>query len=146
MSQPLGHVNDRSRGDAGEEAFSLQQQPHRLGRLGVRDEKLAVELGHVEDRRHIAVLERAEPHHGISRQRLRSRHDDVGEGLAQPLSGAHQRASGAQARDEAVDAVERLGDLGARALVVGAWIGFVRVLERHEIARLALGQLERHAD
>ena len=48
--------------------------------------------------------------------------------------------------DEHVDAVERLDDLGAGALVVGARVGLVRVLEGHVVARLALGQLERDAD
>ena len=100
----------------------------------------------VEDRRHVAVGERAEPHHGIAGKRLGSGDDDVRERLAQPLARPHQRAARAEPCDEHVDAVERLGDLGSRALVVGARVGLVPVLERHEVARVALGQLERQAD
>ena len=40
---------------------------------------------------------------------------------------------------------ERLGDLGARALVVRAGVGLVRVLEGHEVARVALRQLAARA-
>ena len=98
--------------------------------LLVRDEHLAIELRDVEDRRHVAVVERAEAHHRVAGQRLGGGDDDVGERLAQPLAGAHQRAAGAEPGDEHVDAVERLGDLGARALVVRARVGLVRVLER----------------
>ena len=77
-------------------------------RLLVRDEHLPVELRDVEDRRHVAVLERAQAHHRIARQRLGGRDDDVRERLAQPRAGPHQRAAGAEPGDEDVDAVERL--------------------------------------
>ena len=62
------------------------------------------------------------------------------------VAGAHQRPARAEAGDEDVDAVERLGDLGAGALVVRARVRLVPVLERHEEARVALGELERVAD
>ena len=50
-----------------------------------------------------------------------------------------------EAGDEDVDPVERGGDLGARSLVVGARVGLVRVLERHEEGRVPLRHLEREA-
>ncbi len=58
---------------------------------------------------------------------------------------AHQRAARAETGDEGIDPRERVGDLGAGALVVRARVRLVRVLERHEVARLALGELERVA-
>src|SRR5438270_802787 len=63
--------------------------------------------------------------------------------MASRIAGAHERAARAEAGDEHVDAVERLGDLGARAFVVRARVGRVRVLERHEVPRVVLRQLQR---
>ena len=139
-------VRDRSRGDAGEQALVLEQVAHARDRLRVRDEHLPVELRHVEDRRHVAVLERAEAHHRIARQRLRRGDDDVRPALAQPRARAHQRAARAEPRDEHVDPVERRDDLGAGAFVVRARVRFVRVLERHEEGRVALDDLLREPD
>jgi hypothetical protein len=136
-------VHDRTRGDAGEHSFEVEESAHGGDGVRVRDEHLPVELRRVEDRRHVAVVERAQAHHRIARQRLRSGDDDVREALAQPLAGPHQRAAGAEPRDEDVDAVERLGDLRARALVVRTRIRLVAVLERHEPLRVALCHLER---
>ena len=63
-----------------------------------------------------------------------------------PVARAHQRAARAEPGDEHVDPVERLCDLGPGALVVGARVGRVRVLEGHEVLRIALRQLEREPD
>ncbi len=139
-------MDDRARRDAGEDPFLVEQQAQTRDRVVVGDEELAVDLRDVEDRRHVTVLERAEAHDGVARQRLGGRDDDVGEALAQPRARAHERAAGAEPGDEDVDAVERRRDLGARALVVGARVRLVRVLERHEVARFPLGELEREAD
>ena len=87
----------------GEDRLLVDQRAHAGERLLVRDEQLPVELRDVEDRRDVAVLERAEAHHGVARQRLGGGDDDVREGLANALAGAHQRAAGAEARDEHVD-------------------------------------------
>ena len=139
-------MKDGAARDSREDALTLEERVRARDRLVVRDEELPVELGDVEDRRDVAVIERAQAHHRVARQRLGRGDDDVGEALAQPRAGAHQRPAGAEAGDEDVDAVERSRDLGAGALVVGARIRLVRVLERHEIARLPLRELEREPD
>ena len=53
--------------------FAVEQHAHGGCGLGVRDEQLPVELVDVEDRRDVAVLERAEAHHGIARAAARPR-------------------------------------------------------------------------
>jgi len=136
-------VHDRAGRDAGEDAFLSQQRVHGTHRLLVRDQHLPVELRDVEDRGDVAVAERAETHHGVARQRLRCGDDDVGERLTQARARTHERAAGAETGDEHVDPVEREGDLRSRSLVVRAWVRLVRVLERHEVARLPFGELER---
>ena len=106
--EPAGDVQDGAARDAGEDALALEERVHARDRLLVRDEQLPVELRDVEDRRHVAVVERAQAHHRVARQRLGRGDDDVGEALAQPRAGAHQRPAGAEAGDEDVDAVERV--------------------------------------
>src|SRR2546421_604903 len=80
-------------------------------------------------RRPVAAPGGARAHPRVAGQWLGCRDDEVREALAQPLAGAHQRPAGAEAGDEDVDAVERLRDLGAGALVMGARVRLVRVLE-----------------
>ena len=75
-------VDDRAGRDAGEDPLAVEQRVHRGDRLGVRDEELPVELRDVEDRRHVAVLERAQAHHRVAGQRLGGGDDDVRERLA----------------------------------------------------------------
>ena len=84
LGDPPRDVDDRSRGDAGEDPLAVEQRVHRGDRLGVRDEQLPVELRDVEDRRHVAVVERAQAHHRIAGQRLGRGDDDVGKRLAHP--------------------------------------------------------------
>ena len=139
-------MEDGAARDSGEDALTLEEGVHACDRLLVGDEQLPVELRHVEDWRDVAVVERAEPHHRVAGQRLGSCDHDVREALAHPPAGAHQRAAGAEPGHEHVNAIERRGDLGAGALVVRARIRLVRILERHEETRLALGELEREAD
>jgi len=136
-------VHDRARRDPRKDALLVEQRADAGDRLSVRDEQFPVELGDVEDRGHVAVLERAEAHHRVARQRLGGGDHDVGKAFAEPLARAHQRAAGAEARDEHVDAVERLGDFGAGPFVVGARVRRVAVLERHVVARLLRRQLLR---
>ena len=50
--------------------LAVEQRPQADDGLGVRDQQLAVELGDVEDLRGVAVLERAQAHHGVALQRL----------------------------------------------------------------------------
>ena len=104
-------VDDRTGRDTSEDGLTLDQRPQAGDGLGVRDEQLPIELVDVEDRRHVAVGQRAQAHHRVTRQRLRGRDDQVGKALAESLAGAHERAAGAEAGDEHVDAVERLCDL-----------------------------------
>ena len=137
---------DRAGRDAGEQTLLVEQPSHLAHGLLVRDEDLPIELRHVEDRRDITLIERAQPHDGISGQRLGRRDDDVGPALAQPLADAHQRAACTEPCDDDVDAVERRRDLCARSLVMRPRIRLVCVLERHEVPRLALGQLERQSN
>jgi hypothetical protein len=139
-------VHDRPRRDSPEYAFALEDEPQARDCLGVRHEQLAVEPGDVEDRRHVAVLERAQAHDRVARKRLCRRDDDVRERLAKPLAGSHERAARAESRHEDVDAVERRSDLRTGPLVVSARIRLVRVLERHEQRRVPLGELDRKAD
>ena len=127
-------------------AFALEQQPEAGHRVGVGDEQLPVELRHVEDRRHVAVVERAQSHHLVTGKRLRCRDDHVGERLAEALAGAHERPARAEAGDEDVDPVEGGGDLRSRPLVVRTRVGLVRVLERHEERRVTLGELDGEPD
>src|SRR5207237_10344996 len=101
------------------------------------------ELRDVEDRRHVAALERTQAHDWIAGERLRSRDNHLGEALTYPIAGSHQRPTCAQTGDEDVDAVEPVHDLGASSLVMRARVRLVRVLERHEVAGLAFGELER---
>ena len=129
-----------------EDAVLVEQAPHLAHRLLVRHEHLPVELRHVEDRWDVALVERAQSHHRVARQRLSRRDDDVRERLAQTLAYAHQRAARAEARNDDVDAVERGSDLCTRPLVVRARVRLVRVLERHEVLRFPFGQLERQPD
>ena len=131
---------------AAEDPFALEQEPQAGDRLCVRDEELAVELRHVEDRRHVAVRERAEAHDLVSRERLGGGDGDLRERLAQPLSRPHQRPAGPEPGHEHVDAVEGGRDLRAGSLVVRARVRLVRVLERHEERGVALRELERQAD
>jgi hypothetical protein len=70
-----------SRRDAGEDALLVQQAAHLLHRLLVRDEHLPVELRYVENRRHVALLERTQPHDGIAGEWFRRRNDDVRKAL-----------------------------------------------------------------
>src|SRR2546430_13944271 len=62
-----------------------------------------------------------------------------------PVAVPHQRPPGPEPRHEDVDTVERLRDLGAGAVVVCARVRLVPVLEGHEVARVAFGELEREA-
>jgi hypothetical protein len=133
-------VRDGAGGNSSEKAFSSQQIADADDGLLIRHEHLAIELRHVEYRRHIAVVERAQPHHGIPRQWLCCGDDDVRPALPQPRSRAHQRASCTEAGDEDVHAVERGDDLRARSVVVRPWVRLVRVLERHEERRVLLGE------
>ena len=71
---------------------------------------------------------------------------DLREGLAESLPGTHERPAGAEAGDQGVDPRQRLGDLCARALVVGARVRLVRVLVEHEVAGVALRQVQREAN
>ena len=139
-------MQDGAARDSREDPLAVEERMRARHRVVVRDEQLPVELPDVEDRRHVAVVERAQPHHRIARQRLGGGDDDVGKALSQSRAGTHQRPTGAEAGDEDVDAVERVRDLGPGAPVVGARIRLVGVLERHEIPRLSLGELERDAD
>jgi hypothetical protein len=116
---------------------------HRGDRLCIGDEELPVELRHVEDRGHVAVVERPQPHHGIARQRLRRGDHDVRVGLAQARAGSHQRPTRPEAGDQHVDARQVAHDLGAGALVVRARVPLVRVLEEHRVPRLGSGHLLR---
>ena len=70
----------------------------------------------------------------------------VAELLLEAPADAHQRAAGAEARDEGGDLVELLEDLGRRAVVVRGRVGGVAVLVGHEVARVGGGHLERHLD
>ena len=136
-------MQHRSGRDAREDTLPLEEEPEPGDGLLVRDEELPVELRDVEDRRHVAVRERAQAHHLVTRERLRCGDDHIGKRLAQPLAGAHQRATGPETGHEDVDAVEGDGDLRARAVVVRARVRDVPVLERHEERRLTLRKLER---
>ncbi len=139
-------MDDRPGGDAREQALLVEQCAHASDGLGVRDQHFPVELRDVEDRRHVAVLERAQAHDGVAGKRLGRGDDDVGEALAEPLAGPHQRPTGAEPCNEHVDAVERLGDLGAGALIVSLRVGPIAVLEGHEVARVLRRQLLRKAN
>ncbi len=91
VGDPPRDVHDRAGGDSREDALAVEQRAHRGHRLGVRDEQLAVELRDVEDRRHVAVLERAQAHHRVARpaaRRRRSRRRDTsrGRGRAVPIN------------------------------------------------------------
>jgi hypothetical protein len=59
---------------------------------------------------------------------------------------SHQGSAGSEAGDDDVDAVECLGDLRSGSFVVRARVRLIRVLERHEVARCLLGELERQPD
>jgi hypothetical protein len=139
-------VDHGSGRDAAEDSLAVEQSVHAGHRLLVRDEHLTVELREVEDRRHVAVVERAQSHHGIAGKRLGGRDDEIGEALSEPVAGAHQRAPGAEAGDQRIDAVERFGNLGAGPLVMGARVGLIPVLERHEVAGVGGGHLQREPD
>src|SRR5689334_1314466 len=117
LREPSSHMEDGAARHTREDPFAVKQGVHPRHRLLVRDEELPVELRDVEDRRDVALVERAKAHHRVTRERLRGSDDDLGEALAQPLAGAHQRAAGAEPGYEDVDAVEALGDLRARAVV-----------------------------
>jgi hypothetical protein len=125
-------VDDRTGRDPAEHPLALEEQPQPADGLRVRHEQLPVEPGDVEDRRHVAVLERAQPHDLVTGERFGCGDHDVRERLTEPFAGAHERSARAEARDEDVDAVERRDDLGAGPVVVGTRIGLVGVLERHE--------------
>ena len=135
-------MDHRARRDAAEHAFALEQEAEARDGLGVRHEELPVELGDVEDRRHVPVLERAEAHDLVAGERLGGGDDDVGKGLAEPLAGAHQRPARPEPGHEDVDTIEGGRDLGARAVVVRSRVRRVRVLERHEVRRVGLRELE----
>jgi hypothetical protein len=138
-------VTDGSGRYAREKPFVVEQAAHLAHGVLVRHENLAVELRHVEDRRHVAVVERAQSRHRIAGQRLRRCDDDLGKRLTQALARPHQRSTRSEPGNEHVDTVERLGDLRTGAFVVRARIRLVRVLERHEVTRLAFCELERMA-
>ena len=140
---PAGDVDDGARGDAGEDRLALEQQAQPLDRLLVGHEHLPVELGDVEDRRDVAVRQRAQAVDEVALERLGRGHDQIRERLPEPVPGAHEGAAGAETGDEGVDLREGVGDLGARPLVVRAGIGLVSVLEGHEPARVPLGHLQR---
>jgi hypothetical protein len=115
----------------------VASRPRTPATLSASRRALPVELRDVEDRRHVAVLERAEAHHRVAGQRLGGRDDDVREALAQPLAGAHQRSAGpsprrARRRGRAPRRSRR------RSRRSGAAGSPVAVLERHEVARLSL--------
>ena len=138
-------VRDRAGRDAGEDSVLVEQARTPAHGLLVRHEHLSVELGHVEDRRHVAVLERAQAHDGVARQRLGRGDDDVGEALAQaspaPISvpPVPRPATSTSTRSSA-SAISAPG-----SFVVRARVRLVRVLKRHEVLRLALRELERRA-
>ena len=96
-------MEHRARGDPREDALPLEQHAHAADRVLVGDEDLAVELGDVEDRRHVAVRERAKAVHEVALKRLGGRNDRVGIRLADTVAGAHQRPAGPEARNERVD-------------------------------------------
>ena len=85
----IGDRDGGAGGDAAEDAFQPEQVAHGGNGLLDGDEYLPVELRDVEDRRDVPVVERTEAHHGVARKRLRCGDDDVGERLADALTGAH---------------------------------------------------------
>ena len=82
-------------------AFAVEQHAQAGDRLGVRDEHLAVELRHVEDRRHVAVRERAQTHHGSPGSGSAAATTTSGNDSRSRVARPHQRAAGAEARRRA---------------------------------------------
>ena len=83
VGEPARDVDDGAGRDTAEDPLEAQELAHRGDRLLVRDEHLPVELRDVEDRRHVAVVERPEAHHRVAGQRLGGGDGDVRERLAQ---------------------------------------------------------------
>src|SRR5215210_5672577 len=65
-----GDRGDGPRGHAGEDPLLVEQAPRPDDRVVVRDEDLPVEQPEVDDRRDEAVVERAQPLHGLALHRL----------------------------------------------------------------------------
>src|SRR4051794_13710136 len=59
-------AGDRARGDAGEDALLVEQLARPEDRVVVGDEDLAVQQRQVDDRRDVAVVERAQPLDGLA--------------------------------------------------------------------------------
>ena len=139
-------MQDGARRDPGEDRLTLEERPRAGRRLLVRDEDLPVEPRDVEDRRDVAVGQRAKAVDEVALEGLGRGDDDVRERLAEPLARAHERSARAEPGDEDVDAVERLGDLRARPLVVGPRVRLVSVLVQHEEPRVGRGHAQGEAD
>jgi len=125
------------------DSLGVQQRADGGDRLLVRHEHLPVELRDVEDRRHVAVLQRAQSHHGVTGQRL-CRRDDGRRGSS---PAAARRCPSTCRRCRGLRRARRRGRAPrrsrARTLVVSPRIRRVRVLEGHEVTRFAFSELER---
>ena len=104
----------RARRHAREHAAVVEQSSQPLDRLARPHDELPVEDGGVEDRRHEAVVERAQSLHQLARRRLDRDDLHLGLLLLEVATDAHQRAAGAEAGDEDVDLGAVAPDLGAR--------------------------------
>ncbi len=135
---------DRPRRQAGEDA-QLGQAPGPLDRLVEAHDEAPVEDVGVEDRRDVALVQRAEALHVLPRRGLDGHDPHAGLALLQVPADAHQRAAGAEAGHEGVDLGAVGPDLGARPLVVGLGVGGVAVLVEEDDVAL-LGQLLGHPD
>src|ERR1035438_9082053 len=104
---PHGDARDRAAGDAREDALLIEQPARPDDRVAVGYEDLAIEQREVDDRGGEGGGHRAQTLHRLALHRL-SRDDlhGVAECLLQPPAVAHQRAAGAQPRDERGDLVE----------------------------------------
>ncbi len=136
-------VEDGAGGDAAEDPFALHQQAGAAEGGTAADKHLAIEEGEVEDRRDEAVGEALEALELVAGVWLDSDHLCPRIRLFQPLASPHERATGAETRDEEVHLRHVLEDLGPRPDVVGAHVVGITELVEHEPA-LVLGHLPRY--
>src|SRR4051794_6922787 len=136
-----GGVQDRARGDAGEDPLLLEQLAHaadgvtRADREARVDQRLVVQLGDE------ALVEVAQAVDQLAVPRLGGDYPDLGLVRPEEAADAHQGAGRAEATDEVGHLGEVGEDLGTGALLVGEGVGVVAVLVEHHPVGVLLGDL-----
>src|SRR5208282_2174479 len=158
LAEPAGYLQSRAAvgagRDADQQALVAREAAREQRRILVADgDYFIVDLG-VEIARHEARADSLDlVETGLAARQhlrvLRLNGDDqyfFVEMLAQVVTGARNRAAGADAGDKSVDARELLEQLGPGASIMDVGIGGVAELLRHEVAGIFAAQLLRLGD